>query len=107
MVNRSVIISIGPVISDSFGASVGLSDDGPMAGAVFSRVSGFGGGNVGLAGGLAEGFATALSPCDSGFDADAEWLVSYSWPSLVVPRVSGNATGVDEEMAPVSPAACS
>lgn len=78
-----------------------------MAGAVFSRVSGFGGGNVGLVGGFAEEFATALGTCESGFDADAEWLVSYSWPSLVVPRVSGNATGVDDEMTPVSPAACS
>lgn len=65
-------------MSDSFGTCVGLSDDGPMAGAVFSRVSGSGGDNVGLAGRPGVVSAAALGTCDSGFDVDAEWLASYS-----------------------------
>lgn len=60
-------------MSDSFGTGVGLSDDGPMAGAVFSRESRFWGDDVGLGGGLAEEYATAVGTCDSGFDVDTGW----------------------------------
>lgn len=55
-----MIISIGPLISDSCDISVGLSDEGPMAGIVFSRVSGCGDVNLGLAGGLVDAFPTGF-----------------------------------------------
>ena len=50
MFKSKVIINVGPASSDSLGIGVGLSDDGPMAGAVCWRVRGCGEIGVGFDG---------------------------------------------------------
>ena len=86
-------MSIGPVISESFGTTVGLSDEGPIAGAVFSRIMRFWGVTLEPAGGLGT-FASKF--CDCNLELDTDSVVRPS-PSLEDLNVSDAIVAEDGE----------